>query len=101
MALEDKSTEMLVGLLLEDERRGADAIDIEVNADFDSVGDPDKRDAAIHAERFSIERHGASNIGATISFAGASKGQGLGLGNAANRECSRKVKRERAGLHNF
>jgi hypothetical protein len=87
-----------IGLLLVDEARAAGLIHLEVDVDFDAVGDFDEGDTAVDAVVFAVEGHG--------SFYGALAGplafdchfEGFRLGDSPDDEVAEDVEGVRAGL---
>jgi len=65
--LSAKNTELRMGhrnswLWLEDQRRAAESLALEVDSDVDAVADPDEGNAFIHPVVLPVEDHGPMNL---------------------------------------
>ena len=64
------SSEQYCGwLLLEDQCRAADLVAFELDVDFNSIGDFDEGDTAVHPILLTVEGHGATDRAVASPFA--------------------------------
>jgi hypothetical protein len=85
-------------LLLEDEVGAADQDALEVDGDFDAVGDFDQGDAFVHAVVLAVEGHGPFDGAFAGALAFDGELEGLGLRDAADGEIADDVEGCGAGL---
>ena len=88
-------------LLFEDDWRSADASPMEIDGNFDAVGDFDEGDALRHPVVFSVEGHCPCNCACAGALAGNRERQGFGFRDSANRKVTQLVKSDWTRLFNF
>ena len=77
------------------------ATELEGDRYLDAIGDPDERNAAVHPELFTVERHCALDLTGARPFPGDREQQCLGFGDTPDGEVTLNLEGLRPGLHNL
>ena len=94
-------TNLIAWLLLENDRRSADSLRVDVNVYLDAVGDPEERNAAVHPVVLPINRHYPFNLACACPPAGNRQCQSLTFGHSAYRKVTINIEVVGTGLNNL
>src|SRR5271157_5592793 len=87
--------------MLNEQRRTADVLAMEVDIHLNAVGDLDERNATVHPVVFAVKGHYPLDVVYACAEAGNRQQQGLGFRDSAYRKDTLYVKGVWTGLNNF